>query len=153
MALGDIDRHFAWHAWRLWHWTGSGGALGSPAVAVAVGVAGVALGDIELHFAWQVWHLANRHFAWQAWHLATATFTLSFQNFPPSPTRNGIPQFAASSFIEFLSRLQVIFKTSPTKAPHAIVVSSPQCASLSQSSCHDCKSFSKLHSPKPYMQW
>ena len=53
MALGDIDRHFAWQAWHLWHWTGSGGALGSPAVAVAVGVAGVAPGDIDRHFAWQ----------------------------------------------------------------------------------------------------
>ena len=28
VALGDIDRHFAWQAWHLWHWTGSGGALG-----------------------------------------------------------------------------------------------------------------------------
>ena len=64
VALGDIDRHFAWQAWHLWHWTGSGGALGSPAVAAVVGVAGVALGDIDLHFAWQ------------AWHLATSTFTL-----------------------------------------------------------------------------
>ena len=57
----DIDRHFAWQAW---HWTGSGGALGSPLGAAAVGVAGVALGDIHLHFAWQ------------AWHLVTSTFTL-----------------------------------------------------------------------------
>ena len=29
VALGDIDRHFAWQAWHLWHWTGSGGALGT----------------------------------------------------------------------------------------------------------------------------
>ena len=28
-ALVDIDFHFAWQAWRLWHWAGSGGALGS----------------------------------------------------------------------------------------------------------------------------
>ena len=21
-ALGDIDRHFAWQAWHLWHWAG-----------------------------------------------------------------------------------------------------------------------------------
>ena len=67
MALGDIDRHFAWLAWRFWHWTGSGGALGSPldaVVAAAVGVAGVALGDID------------RRFAWQAWPLVTSTVTL-----------------------------------------------------------------------------
>ena len=62
VALGDIDRGFAWQAWHLWHWTGSGSPFG--AVAAAVGVAGVALGDIDLHFAWQ------------AWHLVTSTFTL-----------------------------------------------------------------------------
>ena len=28
VALGDIDRHFAWQACHLWHWAGSGGALG-----------------------------------------------------------------------------------------------------------------------------
>ena len=45
MALGDIDRHFAWQAWRLWNWGGSGGAW-FPFCAVgaaAVCVAGVAL--------------------------------------------------------------------------------------------------------------
>ena len=29
VALGDIDRHFAWQAWQWWHWDGSGGAIGS----------------------------------------------------------------------------------------------------------------------------
>ena len=53
VALGDIDRHFAWQAWHLWHRTGSGGALG-PRLAL--------------------W--SPRLFAWQAWHLATSTFTL-----------------------------------------------------------------------------
>ena len=57
VALGDIDRHFAWQAWHLWHWTGTGGALGT--VAAAVCVAGVALGDIDRHFAWKAWHLAT----------------------------------------------------------------------------------------------
>ena len=38
VALGDIHRHFAWHAWHAWHWAGSGGA------------------DIHRHFAWQAWH-------------------------------------------------------------------------------------------------
>ena len=48
--------------WHLWHWTGSGGALGFPldaAVAAAVGVAGMALGDIHLYFAWEVCHLVT----------------------------------------------------------------------------------------------
>ena len=29
VALGDMDLHFAWQAWHLRHWAGSGGALGS----------------------------------------------------------------------------------------------------------------------------
>ena len=29
VALGDMDRQFAWQAWHLRHWAGSGGALGS----------------------------------------------------------------------------------------------------------------------------
>ena len=28
VALGDINLHFAWQVWHLWHWAGSGGALG-----------------------------------------------------------------------------------------------------------------------------
>ena len=28
MALGDVYLRFAWQAWHLWHWAGSGGALG-----------------------------------------------------------------------------------------------------------------------------
>ena len=52
VALGDIDRHFAWQAWLLRHWAGSGGAPGS-----------------------QLMPWTPRLFAWQAWHLATATFT------------------------------------------------------------------------------
>ena len=85
VALGDIDRHFGWQAWHLWHWAGSGDLLESclpPLVAAALCVAcvagvaraarlvtvnrhfcvaGVALGDIDRHFGWQVWHL--RHWA------------------------------------------------------------------------------------------
>ena len=53
VALGDMDRHFAWQAWHLWHWAGSGGALGS-----------------------QLTPWTPRLFAWQAWHLVTWTFTL-----------------------------------------------------------------------------
>ena len=53
VALGDIHLHFVWQAWHLWHWAGSGGALGSRLAP---------------------W--APRLFAWQAWHLATWTFIL-----------------------------------------------------------------------------
>ena len=53
VAHGDIDCGFAWQASHLWHWTGSGGALGPVLVAVT-----------------------PRHFAWQAWHLVTSTFVL-----------------------------------------------------------------------------
>ena len=97
MALGDIDLQFAWQAWHLWHWAGSGDALGSrpfaALVAAALCVAGVVLGDIDRHFAWQAWHLWHwagsgdalgsrvppwslRHFAWQVWHWVTSTVTL-----------------------------------------------------------------------------
>ena len=68
VALGDIHLRFTWQAWylvtststlawqarHLWHWAGSGGALGFRCGA-AVGVAGVALGDIHLRFTWQAW--------------------------------------------------------------------------------------------------
>ena len=110
VALGDICLPFMWQAWHLatrafvlwgswhlWHWAGSGGALGLVLVAgdaAALCVAGVALGDMCLRFAWQAWHLlwhwagsggalgpewspvTPRRFAWQAWHLATYAFVL-----------------------------------------------------------------------------
>ena len=59
VALGDIYLHFAWQAWHLWHWAGSGGALGPVLVAgdaAALCVASVALGGIHLRFTWQAWH-------------------------------------------------------------------------------------------------
>ena len=66
MALGWLWRrlvsHFAWQAWHLWHWAGSGGALGfrrGAGDAAAVGVAAVALGDIHLRFTWQAWYLVT----------------------------------------------------------------------------------------------
>ena len=101
VALGDIHLRFtwqawylvtststfAWQAWHVWHWAGSGGALGPGWNALlawqawhlvtstfnlrgrrgtwrhvsSLCVAGVALGDIDRHFAWQAWHL--RHWA------------------------------------------------------------------------------------------
>ena len=33
VALGHIHLRFAWQAWHLWHWAGSGGALGPVLVA------------------------------------------------------------------------------------------------------------------------
>ena len=60
VALGDMDVHFAWQAWHLWHWAGSGGALGSR------GRRG------SLRGRRGTW----RHGPWQAWHLVTSTFTL-----------------------------------------------------------------------------
>ena len=89
VALGDIYLHFAWQAWHLRHWEGSGGAAGSrgrrgvsrgrrgtwrhpPSFCVA-GVALTALGGLwwRSGFPW-----APRRLAWQAWHLATSTFVL-----------------------------------------------------------------------------
>ena len=63
MALAGIYLGFAWQAWHLWHWAGSGGALGR---------------------AWSP--VTPRHFAWQAWHLVTSTFALRGQL--PSFTHN-----------------------------------------------------------------
>ena len=65
VALGDIQLRFTWQAWHLWHWAGSGGALGPVLVAgdaAALCVAGMALGDIHLRFAWQAWHLVTSTF-------------------------------------------------------------------------------------------
>ena len=53
MALWDIHLRFTWQAWHIWHWAGSGGALGSQRPP---------------------W--SPRLFAWQAWHLATCSCTL-----------------------------------------------------------------------------
>jgi len=56
VARSDIHLRFAWQAWHLGHWAGSGGALGLVLVAgdaAALCVADVALGHIHLRFAWQ----------------------------------------------------------------------------------------------------
>ena len=66
VALGNIDRHFAWPAWHLLTSTftlrGMRGTYGT----------GLAL----VPFGSQMTPWAPRLFAWQAWHLATSTFTL-----------------------------------------------------------------------------
>ena len=93
MALGDIDRHFAWQGWHLWHWTGSGGALGlqwPPVVAAAVGVTGVALGNIDRHFAWQAWHRLA----------LTPSLTHLFVTYHLSHTIFHTPSFTQSLFAE-----------------------------------------------------
>ena len=71
VALGDIDVHSAWQAWRFAASTcilrGRRGTYGTGLALVArlvpslaaVCVAGVVLGDIDLHFAWQAWRLAT----------------------------------------------------------------------------------------------
>ena len=48
-----MNFRFAWQAWHLWHWAGSGGGLG-------LGLVGV----------------TPRHFAWQAWDSVASTFVL-----------------------------------------------------------------------------
>ena len=87
-----VHLRFTWQAWHVWHWAGSGGALGSHMSPWTPRL-----------FAWQAWHLATcsctlrgrrgtlRHppslclagvalrdmdcyFAWQAWHFETSTF-------------------------------------------------------------------------------
>ena len=72
VALGHIHLRFAWQAWHLWHWTGSGGALGPVLVAGDAGalcVAGVALGDIHLRFAFfHTHHLLHTIFGPQLLH-------------------------------------------------------------------------------------
>ena len=60
VAIGDIDLCFAWQAWHLQHWVGSGRTLGSGWSPFA-----------PPHFAW---HAA---FVWQAWHVATSMLPLS----------------------------------------------------------------------------
>ena len=64
VALGHIYLRFAWQGWHLWHWAGSGGALGRAGAhlvandAAQLCVAGMALGDIHLRFAW-LWHFST----------------------------------------------------------------------------------------------
>ena len=53
VAIRDIHFRFAWQAWHLGHWAGSGGALG---------------------LDWSP--VTPRHFAWQAWRLATSAYLL-----------------------------------------------------------------------------
>ena len=67
VVLGDIDFHFAWQAWHLWHWTGSGGALGSQLTPW-----------LPRLLAWQAWHLETSSVdsVWQVRHLATCTCIL-----------------------------------------------------------------------------
>ena len=103
VAIGDIDLHFAWQAWHLWHWAGSGRVPGSfgrrgclrgrhgtwrhrPSLCVAglwrhradvaLDVAGVAL-MAQGWLWWRAWVVClSRVFAWQAWHLTTSTCIL-----------------------------------------------------------------------------
>eukprot|EP00435_Cladocopium_sp_Y103_P013092 s338_g3.t1 len=97
-ALGDIDLHFVWQAWRLVTWTftlrGRRGTYGTQlAPATRLGPR-VALGDMDFQFAWQrrgTWRGTWRHglslcvagvalgdmdlhFVWQVWALPVTRF-------------------------------------------------------------------------------
>eukprot|EP00435_Cladocopium_sp_Y103_P003657 s4704_g1.t1 len=95
----DMDLHFVWQAWHVWHSAGSCYAPGSRwrhgsfawqtwllETSTSIRVARMALGDMDLHFVWQachLWHsagscdaLGSRHFVWQESHLETSAFTL-----------------------------------------------------------------------------
>ena len=90
VALAHIDFRFVWQAWHLWHWAGSGGALGSrwspvtpqhrrgtwwhPRSRCVAGGAVMELGWIR----WRAWvpPVTLWHFAWQAWHLVTSALQL-----------------------------------------------------------------------------
>ena len=98
VALGDIHFRFtwqawylvtststlAWQAWHLWHWAGSGGALGFRCGAGTPRLLAWQAWHLETSifvsrgrratstFAWQLWHVWQ--LAWQAWHLEISTF-------------------------------------------------------------------------------
>ena len=71
VALARTHLRFAWQAWQLWHWAGSGGVLGCRWLslvtrdAVGLCVPGVALGDIHWRFASQAWHFARIHLSFR----------------------------------------------------------------------------------------
>ena len=58
MVFGNIYIRFVWQAWHLWHWAGSGGALGFGLVARG----GTSRYPPSFHvvgyfrFSWQAWH-------------------------------------------------------------------------------------------------
>ena len=72
--------HFAWQAWHLWHWAGSGGALGFICGAgkprLLAWQAWLALGDIHLCFTWQAcdFHFCVAAVARMAVGVATSIF-------------------------------------------------------------------------------
>ena len=107
VALHDMDRHFAWQAWHLWRWAGSGGALGfrcGAGDAAAVGVAAVALGDIHLRFTWQAWYLvtSTSTLAWQPWHLwhwAGSGGALGFRHGAGDAAAVGVAALETSTFV------------------------------------------------------
>eukprot|EP00435_Cladocopium_sp_Y103_P063477 s996_g25.t1 len=81
-ALGDIHVTFAWQAWHLRRWAGSGGGLGRPCSPWAPRLfcmAGVALGDTCLPFTWQIWRfVALAALGWLWFH--TSTHRRKFRN-------------------------------------------------------------------------
>ena len=72
LALGDIDLHLAWQAWRVATWIVTGclrGTLGAWRHRPPLGMAGLELGYIDVHSAWQASHLRRclrgRHGTWR----------------------------------------------------------------------------------------
>ena len=105
VALGDIHLRFAWQVchlvtstfvlrgrrgtyMHLWHWVGSGGALGR--AWARLGTLGRAWSPVtRRYFAWQAWHIHLR-FAWQAchlWHWAGSGGALGRAESPGAPRR------------------------------------------------------------------
>ena len=96
LVLGDIDLHFVGQAWHVWHWAGSGGALGpewpgwSPRTCSHTTCQHFLTHNLPTHNLsthnlstlthTQLVHTDLAHnlstFTWQAWYLVTSTFTL-----------------------------------------------------------------------------
>ena len=80
VTSSDVHRRFAWQAWHLGHWAGSGGALGR---AGAFCVAGVALCDIHLRFAW---HFAKHNSSHTTCLTSRSSTSFVFPSFPVPAT-------------------------------------------------------------------
>ena len=122
VALCLMNFRFAWQAWHLWHWAGSGGGLGlgiGRRDAAALCVAGVGLCRIHLRFAWQAWHSVSWTFVlrgrrgtygtglalvaglgwdWSAWRRGTLRGSSGTLSHPPSFCVAGVVQGLTGHF-------------------------------------------------------
>ena len=84
-------------------------------------------------------------------HRVLVTIASHFLNFPPKAYMQWYSLMHILPFHRVLVTMASHFLNFPPKTPHAIsVLNANRC--LSKSSCHDCKSFLKLPTPKPSMQ-